>query len=82
MIGINGKTNGVSILEKLRGSGINENDLIAITWTIGDQPDICQIIRFERGFIVTKELKTGNRVVVRPGSPYKIEKIVVKTPIC
>lgn len=55
-----------------------ENDLIAITWTVGDQPEICQIVRFERGFIVTKELKTGNRVVIRPHSPYKIEKIAVK----
>ena len=55
-----------------------ESDVIAITWTAGDQPEVCQIIRFERGFIVTTHLATGGRVVVRPNSPYKIEKITVK----
>jgi len=57
---------------------LNENDLIAITWTDGDHPEVCRIVRFERGFIVTKEVKTGEQIVLRPQSPYKIEKVEIQ----
>ena len=56
----------------------SEGDIIEITWDKGDEPTLCRIIRLERGFIVSVDIRTQEQIVARPHSPYKIEKSSIK----